>query len=318
MISCIIPVYNCETYLNACIDSVLNQTYNDFEVILVDDGSTDKSGVICDQYAALDNRVRVFHKENGGVSSARNFGINKAYGEHIIFIDGDDRITEDLFQVLDEDLKHYNADIAICGWKHCDPESEIFLEGHERSDNVKVIDNPVESYYSEKYTSQLINKLIKKEIIDDNNIRFAENIHYSEDLLFVAVLLANCKRVTYREDVLYYYIQHKDSLSWRKGDFDFWNGYVTAKEIVLNKFKEYGFSKNLIRGAYRGYCVALIALYRFVVHDRNKIAYDELTQKHRSELLSWIWKSDISLGRKMEYLSFVWSYAVATAFHKRH
>lgn len=73
MISCIIPVYNCETYLNACIDSVLNQTYNDFEVILVDDGSTDKSGVICDQYAALDNRVRVFHKENGGGKLRKKF-----------------------------------------------------------------------------------------------------------------------------------------------------------------------------------------------------------------------------------------------------
>ena len=96
-ISVIVPVYNVEKYLHRCVDSILAQTFNDFELLLIDDGSKDKSGAICDEYAAKDSRVRVFHKENGGVSSARNLGLENAKGDWIIFIDSDDWIADDMF-----------------------------------------------------------------------------------------------------------------------------------------------------------------------------------------------------------------------------
>ena len=99
-ISVIIPVYNTEMYLRRCIDSVLAQTYQDFELLLIDDGSKDSSGAICDEYAAKDARVRVFHKENGGVSSARNLGLDNARGEWVTFVDSDDYIEKKLSQVL--------------------------------------------------------------------------------------------------------------------------------------------------------------------------------------------------------------------------
>ena len=108
MISVIIPVYNSEKYLHKCIDSVLSQSYTNFEVILVNDGSTDKSGAICDEYAEKDEKVRVFHKENGGVSSARNLGIEKAIGKYVCFIDSDDWVYDKLlesFFSLDKNLK---------------------------------------------------------------------------------------------------------------------------------------------------------------------------------------------------------------------
>ena len=98
-ISIIVPVYNVEQYLRRCIDSILNQSFADFELLLIDDGSKDKSGAICDEYAAKDSRIRVFHKENGGVSSARNIGLENARGEWLSFIDGDDVITEGYFNI---------------------------------------------------------------------------------------------------------------------------------------------------------------------------------------------------------------------------
>ena len=100
LISVVVPVYNVEDVLHFCIDSILNQTYSDFELLLVDDGSTDKSGDICDQYARKDTRIRVFHKENGGVSSARNLGIDNANGEYICFIDSDDYVNSEFLDSL--------------------------------------------------------------------------------------------------------------------------------------------------------------------------------------------------------------------------
>ncbi|WP_227166600.1 glycosyltransferase, partial [Enterococcus faecium] len=111
-ISIIVPVYKVEKYLRKCVDSILAQTFTDFEVILVDDGSPDNSGKICDEYAEKDNRVRVIHKENGGLSSARNAGIDVARGKYLGFVDSDDYIDEDMYEILYENLKIHDADIS--------------------------------------------------------------------------------------------------------------------------------------------------------------------------------------------------------------
>ncbi|MBA1325633.1 glycosyltransferase [Enterococcus faecium] len=110
--SIIVPVYKVEKYLRKCVDSILAQTFTDFEVILVDDGSPDNSGKICDEYAEKDNRVRVIHKENGGLSSARNAGIDVARGKYLGFVDSDDYIDEDMYEILYENLKIHDADIS--------------------------------------------------------------------------------------------------------------------------------------------------------------------------------------------------------------
>ncbi len=114
MLSIIVPVYDLEQYLPACIESVLRQTYGDFELILVDDGSTDGSLSVCRAYETKDPRIRVFHKENGGVSSARNFGLEHAAGEYISFVDGDDQLEPDLYERLMDDLARSGAGIAAC------------------------------------------------------------------------------------------------------------------------------------------------------------------------------------------------------------
>lgn len=115
-ISVIIPVYNAEKYLRRCIDSVLSQTFTDFELLLIDDGSKDKSGAICDEYAAKDSRVRVFHKENGGVSSARNMGLDNACGNYIAFVDADDWIDGNMYYEMFAAINESKSDIVCCDY----------------------------------------------------------------------------------------------------------------------------------------------------------------------------------------------------------
>ena len=117
-ISVIIPVYNVEPFLPACLDSVLAQTHRDLEIILVDDGSADSSGAICDRYAGMDPRIRVIHQENGGVSLARNRGLELATGELISFIDSDDTLEPDMYEQLVHHMQTHGADISHCGYKH--------------------------------------------------------------------------------------------------------------------------------------------------------------------------------------------------------
>ena len=115
-ISIIVPVYKVEKYLRHCVDSILAQTFTDFELLLIDDGSPDNSGAICDEYAEKDNRVRVFHKENGGVSSARNLGLDNARGTYIMFCDSDDYVADNWAEKLYEFMNYNEANLSICGY----------------------------------------------------------------------------------------------------------------------------------------------------------------------------------------------------------
>ena len=124
-ISVIVPIYNVAPYLRECIESILNQDYKNLEILLVDDGSTDDCGMICDEYAMVDNRIRVFHKENGGLSSARNLGIKEASGKYISFIDSDDYVAVDFLSTLYNNLKQYKVKISAIGCVHLFPNKEV-------------------------------------------------------------------------------------------------------------------------------------------------------------------------------------------------
>lgn len=116
-ISVVVPVYNVEQYLEKCVNSIINQTYKNLEIILVDDGATDKSGKLCDELAKLDNRIMVYHKKNGGLSDARNYGVERATGDYIGFVDGDDYIDAEMYEKLYEAIKKENVDVAECNLK---------------------------------------------------------------------------------------------------------------------------------------------------------------------------------------------------------
>lgn len=215
MISVIVPAYNVENVLHYCIDSILNQTYKDFELILVDDGSTDKSGKVCDEYTKKDFRVRVFHKENGGVSSARNFGIDNAKGEYICFIDSDDYVNEDYLESLIRTKNKYPESGNI--WC-CFTTVNSYGRNPQNSNCIKSDKDCVEFDRSQIMTlhekwldAGPVCKLYSKEVIVKNRIRFNESISLGEDLIFNFEYLDKTNdQIIVKNVSLYNYVQTSD------------------------------------------------------------------------------------------------------------
>lgn len=208
LISVIMPVYNVENHIKKSIDSVFNQNFTDFELICVDDGSTDMSGKICDEYANKDNRLRVFHKDNGGVASARQFGIEKIEGDFFIFIDSDDYIEFDMFKNMYEIAMKSDSDVVYCDY-------------FEEKDNIKIpkyqisVTSPiemVEAIFSDIMAGYLWNKIFKTSILKENHVLFQKGIDYGEDQLFVVRMLLFCKNVSYCNKLFYHYVFRENSI----------------------------------------------------------------------------------------------------------
>lgn len=215
LISVIVPVYNVEKYLEKCISSILMQTLSDFELILVDDGSKDSSLVICNSFAAIDKRIIVIHKVNGGVSSSRNAGLAKASGDYIIFVDSDDWVREDMFHILYENLIHYDADISMCDLVKTKKEEVAMVSEKnmcvQEYDNLSILKNLNEKY-SIAY-NVLWNKLYKKELWRD--IRFPEGkIH--EDEFVIHRIYYFAKKIIRTNQKLYFYRRHRESIMGKK------------------------------------------------------------------------------------------------------
>ncbi|MBQ8543630.1 MAG: glycosyltransferase [Alistipes sp.] len=209
-ISVIVPIYKAEKYLRRCVDSILAQTFADFEVLLVDDGSPDRSGKICDEYAAMDSRVRVFHKENAGVSCARNLGIEKACGEYTIHADPDDWIEPSMLAELYSKAKSDDADMVIC---------DFYVE-YESKQNYKE-QRPL-SLENEKILKQVLdgsihgalwNKIIKRNCYIANNICIPPEMSLWEDRYVVTRLLMSDIKVAYLNSAFYHYDSYSNSNS---------------------------------------------------------------------------------------------------------
>lgn len=211
-ISIIIPVYKAEGYLHRCIDSILAQSFTDFELLLVDDGSPDGSGKICDEYAAKDPRVKVLHKQNGGVSSARQTGIENAAGEYTIHADTDDWIEPTMLEELYKKAAEENADMVMCDY--------FFDETKKRSiyiaqkPNCLESDNILRELLGQKLHGALWNKLIKRKLYTKFNISFPKDIIRWEDLYVVSRILASAPiKVAYLNKAFYHYDQYTNANS---------------------------------------------------------------------------------------------------------
>ena len=206
-ISVIVPVYNTELYLHRCIDSILSQTFTDFELLLINDGSTDRSGEICDEYAAKDSRIKVFHKENGGVSSARNMGLDEARGEWVAFVDADDYWYADnvLEQLLDI-VKQNDLDIVRGEYKAVDWEGNSLFYRPVSKRRMKYINRILNSYEFLEYAIQgeffLWLCLFKRKYIKD--LRFEVGRVFLEDMQFLSKLMIGDSRCMYVPDVRFY------------------------------------------------------------------------------------------------------------------
>lgn len=203
-ISIIVPVYNVEQYLPRCIDSILNQSFADFELLLIDDGSKDKSGAICDEYAAKDYRIRLFHKKNGGVSSARNIGLENARGEWLSFIDGDDEITEGYFNIRQE---HEGVDVIIKPYSVVNADGRVTCHNNELS--ILTGKDKIFRYYVQKRNNALWDKIIKRKTVGTK--RFNTNVSIGEDFLFFLSVLPNVKSIAFDDTGSYRYFLRQGS-----------------------------------------------------------------------------------------------------------
>lgn len=314
-ISIIVPVYNAEKYLINTVDSILTQTYKEFELILVDDGSKDSSLKLCNTILKKDERVIVLHQENQGASAARNAGIKIAKGKYICFIDSDDYIEKDMLECLITNAENYNVDISCCGLvqvaldgeiknHYCHGEKKYFTDMKELMENFFI--NPA---YKEILYGPY-NKIIRREILQE--VKFNEKYRVAEDLLFNFECLEKAKSFYLENRELYHYIKHENSITTSKfseKDFD----YIYVADILLNKVKEkypmlletaiiWNYQKKLnicrrfwINKDYKKKYKKLYYVWKKFCVENKKVVWKKITKKNRLEYIilyycPWLFK----------------------------
>lgn len=213
-ISVIIPIYNVEQYLKRCIDSVLSQKEISLEIILVDDGSTDSSGRICDEYASKNSNVKCLHIANSGPSTAKNVGYDLALGSYVAFIDSDDEIKQDMFSVMLKSGYQYNADIVCCNYIQVDEEGNISHTEHTGQEYIFNQDEALKAILiKDKIYSQCWTKIYKREMLESNHIRNTEGLKTEEDFIYNIQAFAYSQTVCVVDKPLYIYTHRNKSLS---------------------------------------------------------------------------------------------------------
>lgn len=237
LISVIVPVYKVEKYLKKCVDSIRNQTYQNLEILLVDDGSPDGSPAMCDAYADEDSRIKVIHKEHGGVSDAKNVGIKNAKGKWIFFLDSDDYIHTKLIDTLHEEAKKENADMAMSSMYYYMDDSAIQIDPFDACEKeVLVKPDIVPQLYSNSAVDFVVvcSKLIKRDVWRDLQFPVGK-LH--EDEFVAAELLNRIRRCVFVKVRWYFYLQRNDSIMGSKGKKNYYDA-IEAKTKRLNYFQE--------------------------------------------------------------------------------
>jgi glycosyltransferase involved in cell wall biosynthesis len=272
MISVIIPVYNVEPYLRKCLDSVLNQTYRDLEILIIDDGSTDGSGKICDEYK-VDERVKVFHTENRGLSAARNLGLDNATGDWIGFVDSDDWIEPDMNEVLIKRAEETGADVVECGFfiEYPNRRAEVNRQNQIMS-GLEAVSNLLEN----KLYNAAWNKLWRRDCYKD--IRFPEGRVY-EDIATTYRVFYCAKRVCSIDIVLYHYVHRKASLTNTRNlkNLDgYWRSHKERYEYLYNRLDQ---DSDRILKQYCAEASARIWSNYFDCRTKERIAAEPLIQE---------------------------------------
>lgn len=296
LVSVIIPAYNIGDYIGRCLDSIISQTYKNLEIIVVDDGSRDHTGEILYNYAKKDRRIKVIHKENGGVSSARNKGIEVAEGDYIGFIDGDDLIEPEMYKILVDLLEEENADIAHCGYQMVFPDRVDYYHNTGKK-KIQTTEEGLKDLLSgEIIEPGLVNKLYKKELI--KNCRLDETVKINEDLLMNYQLFKLSQKSVYYDITPYSYMIRSSSATGV-------NSLITKREDslrVLNQIKDDCINNNLLPTIYKRYIYLLMAICRDDLKDRLYMEYQKKQRKQlKKELKTDIFKSCIP--KKLKYMS---------------
>lgn len=235
LVSVIIPVYNVEKYLKRCVESVLRQTYRNLEIWLVDDGATDCSGMMCDEFAQKDTRIRVIHKENGGLSDARNVAIDKMTGQYVTFIDSDDYVSENFIERLYMNIRKYAAEIAIC--RHIST---------KKSDEQCILGNCIEIFtkeealeellYQKKFNTSAWAKLYKSSLFE--NVRYPKGKLF-EDICTTDLLINRAQQIVFDSSILYFYYQGEVSIvrsSFNLRKLDYVENAKVMQQFIYNNY----------------------------------------------------------------------------------
>lgn len=298
-ISIIVPVYQVEDYLQKCIDSILNQTFTDFELILVDDGSSDRSALICDHYQQQDSRVVVLHKKNGGLSSARNAGLNQAHGKYIGFVDSDDYISPTMYEVLHQNIVDNDADLSICGiydiyGQETPRKKEYLFEVLSRDAATLLI------LQGNNISVHAVNKLYKKQIF--STVRYPIG-KYHEDSYVILDVLEKCEKIVINSCQLYFYVHREGSINtenFSSKQFDFIDAWRQNEQRLQNK------SKELRAAAHQRVCFANFLVLDKLLNSNNSEEYG--IQRHqivsylRSNFLFIMLNSIFTTSRKLALL----------------
>lgn len=285
-ISVIVPVFNNENYLGKCIDSIIEQSLKEVEIILIDDGSTDNSGIICDKYAEADFRVRVIHKENGGVSSARNKGIELARGEYIAFVDSDDYIESNMLNELYANTICEESDLIICCLKTF--KKNNMITGENKFGISKTIDCKnltVDDFYILLKTYaifQPVCKLYKLQYLRDLNIKFNEDLTFGEDFAFNVEYLKNIEKIYIIDSALYSYRKNGNSLTTKFNE-------KKAKNYVYNKNLLYNFtiSRNLFKNQVKEFVIMnILTDYKVITFQIVKSKMSFIKKMHHFKTLN--------------------------------
>ena len=245
-ISIVVPVYNAEAYLHRCVDSILNQKLQDFEIILVNDGSKDRSGKICDAYAKKDNRIQVIHKDNARVSAARNDGIKLATGKYLGFVDADDWIEEDMYQDLLVEAEQFNLDFAMCDFKKVSnnivtEQTQPIRGGYYSKEDIENELFPCLLMFDNiEFPPTITNTvcLFNLDFLKANNIFYDEDVYYCEDALFGPKVMYHAGSFYYLKDYYYYNYCHNPNSTVRTYNKDKWDSYIRINDRLISYFAE--------------------------------------------------------------------------------
>lgn len=275
LVSVIVPVYNVEKYMRKCIDSIINQTYTNLEIILVDDGALDRSGEICDEYAQIDPRIKVLHKKNGGLASARNAGIKIATGEYISYIDSDDWVETEFIEILLRGCQDNNAQMSVCRYRECFDESE--LKSVEKINTLvwkgkEAVRHRIEDESIYGISTSAWNKLYSTKLIE--GMEFPEGKYY-EDIVYAIEAMLKSDKVAYTNATLYNYRCNRKGSIMNEG----FNARIVTDELPLmlqrnEIIRKYGL-ENIADLVDRNFCIRVIEVFR-QLYNETHIANKEI------------------------------------------
>lgn len=292
-ITVVVPVYNQEKFLDECVLSIMNQTYKNLEIILVDDGSTDNSPEICNYYEKLDKRIKVIHKENGGLSSARNAALDIAKGKYIMFCDSDDYYLPNSCELLLNEMIKRKADYVVGNYINCDKEGVLWNKPVFDQKEYKSFRLSINDYKKSFYimSSSVCNKMFRRSFLKKNNMRFIEGVP-AEDAIFTTYCFIKSTKTYYIKDIMYVYRQRNGTSISTNNNLNYFKGISKAYRYIYNNFNE-----NNELGFYRYFYLKTLFYIMYKYIDSTV-----MTKKEKEQALDELqWFTKLSKKLKITY-----------------